>query len=190
MGLDLAAIQRPTGAIKILLVLLAIIAFGTVVDYKTECPRQNGHHIDYKGIPHSEFFVAVYVLLFLIESALLGMYVFAMEVLMSVSINWWLIELIYSAFWSFMMLLASCLLSDGVDYVEDWYIKQPVKADDCQYTGWKFGVAVGFIAFFVMLGKSWYTYKELRDSGMTSTAGEYTPLNDDNGDPGEVTVSV
>eukprot|EP00035_Acanthoeca_spectabilis_P034195 m.27645 g.27645 ORF g.27645 m.27645 type:complete len:185 (-) comp6451_c0_seq2:1033-1587(-) len=184
MGLDLGALQRPTGAIKVLLVLLAIIAFGTVVDFQTTCPRQYGHHIDYKGVPHSEFFVAIYVLLFLIEGGLLVLYTFAMDALMQMNANWWLIELIYSGFWSFMMLLSSCLLSDGITYVDHWYADQ---GHHCDYTGWKFGVAVGFIAFFVMLGKCWYTFKELRDSGMSSD-GSYTPLDDS--EPGEVTVSV
>ena len=50
-------------------------------------------------------------------------------------------------------------------YVEDYYESQPVQNASCKYTGYKFGVAVGFIAFFVMLAKCWYTYKELRDSG-------------------------
>jgi hypothetical protein len=73
-------------------------------------------------------------------------------------------ELIYSAFWAFMMLLSCCLFSDGITYVHNFYEnEQNVKG--CPYTGWKFGVAVGFIAFFVMLGKCYLTYKELRDSG-------------------------
>lgn len=63
-----------------------------------------------------------------------------------------------------MMLLSSCLFSDGITYVEDHYNSRGV-GKDCQYTGYKFGVAVGFIAFFVMLAKCWYTYKELISSG-------------------------
>eukprot|EP00037_Helgoeca_nana_P019979 m.196924 g.196924 ORF g.196924 m.196924 type:complete len:187 (-) comp25076_c0_seq1:1064-1624(-) len=180
----LSRVMRPITLIKFALSFLAMIAFSVTVDYSTDC---GPYHFTWKSINHSEYFVTVFVLLFLIEGALFLISVFAMDSLMQLQTNWWLIELIYSAFWAFMMLLSCCLFSDGITYVHNFYEnEQNVKG--CPYTGWKFGVAVGFIAFFVMLGKCYLTYKELRDSGMSSD-GSYTPLDDD-GEPGEVTVSV
>eukprot|EP00041_Stephanoeca_diplocostata_P014138 m.253865 g.253865 ORF g.253865 m.253865 type:complete len:186 (+) comp19596_c0_seq1:76-633(+) len=185
MGLE--TLKDPKSAIKVLIILLAIISFGVVTDYKTKCPNtDDGFSIDYSDIPHAAFFVGVYVILFLVESLLLGLYVMAMDWLVSIPVNWWLLELVYSGFWTFLMLIASCLLSDGVSHVENHY--KDLNINGCEYTGYKFGCGIGFVTFFVMIAKCWYTFRELRDSGMTSD-GSYQPLGGDN-DHNEVTVSV
>lgn len=101
--------------------------------------------------------------------------------------------------WGFLMLLSSCLFSDGITHAEQFYA-QDQKVDnqeynankDCKYAGWKFGVGVGIIAWMVMTGKCWLLYKEMRQSGFSATGGDgYEPVDGKNGgDPNEVTVSV
>ena len=110
-------------------------------------------------------------------------------------------EFVYSCVWGFLMLLSSCLFSDGITHAEQFYAQeQSINGQvynpnpDCKYAGWKFGVGVGIITWLVMTYKCWLLYKEMRRSGFSATGGDgYEPVDGksgDGGDPNEVTVSV
>lgn len=189
--IDLDSLRRDGKvAIKPLLILLAIITFSTPISYTSDCPLPNlkSNPLDYTSFKHYEFFIAVFVILFLFESLLLGLYITAMDFLMSISYNWWFLELIYSVIWGFFCLLSSCLFSDGITHAENFY--KDHGNPDCGYAGWKFGVAVGIITSLAMGGKSYYLFIELRKSRIGFNAQEQAPLTSDLSPTEEVTVSV
>ena len=121
------------------------------------------------GLAHSDFFVAVFVILFIIEGLSLAVYL----VIYDLAVRFESYELIFSCCWTFMTLLAACLLFDGISSFRkaETYNFFPTVDSYASTSGWE---AAGVFAFFtcIMLGvKSYWLFRKSRSGGSGTRPG-------------------
>lgn len=165
--------------------VLAFLAWTVAASWDDHCNAN--WDIEYHEIGYGAFFVGAQVFVWLSEATLLVAYLFFMDALTSLNLNWWFVEMIFTSGLAFLTMLSSCLYADGIhDAKIDYESTSP--PCDLKYSVLEFAVACGFFSMFALIAKCWYLFKELQTSGYLAIDAVQGSAGGEGGE--EVTVSV